>query len=247
MKLSDVITPGDKIDIKMLHEANQEDNGGEIAKIYQSAVSDIFSDQELEISMPTSGGRMVLFQLERECSIVFYTKGGMYNCTAVVKKRYRKENLYLLRIVITSGLQKFQRREFFRIPYTTPLKFYEISEQTAQLQTTEELFAEIQKSEYMDQVREGTTQNISGGGIRFVTGQSIKQNQNILLVIRLTNEYSDETFYLPGQVIATEKHPAIEEMYIHRVKFLFRDLRDREKIVRFVFEEERRIRRKEVG
>ena len=90
MKLSDVITPGDKIDIKMLHEANQEDNGGEIAKIYQSAVSDIFSDQELEISMPTSGGRMVLFQLERECSIVFYTKGGMYNCTAVVKKRYRK-------------------------------------------------------------------------------------------------------------------------------------------------------------
>lgn len=86
MKLSDVITPGDKIDIKMLHEANQEDNGGKIAKIYQSAVSDIFSDQELEISMPTSGGRMVLFQLERECSIVFYTKGGMYNCTAVVKK-----------------------------------------------------------------------------------------------------------------------------------------------------------------
>ena len=48
-------------------------------------------------------------------------------------------------------------------------------------------------------------------------------------------------------MIATEKHPTIEEMYIHRVKFLFRDLRDREKIVRFVFEEERRIRRKEVG
>ena len=131
--------------------------GGE--KIYQSAVSAI-SDQELEISMPTSGGRMVLFQLERECSIVFYTKGGMYNCTAVVKKRYRKENLYLLRIVITSGLQKFQRREFFRIPYTTPLKYYEISEQTAQMQTTEELFAEIQKPEYIDQVREGTIQNL---------------------------------------------------------------------------------------
>lgn len=247
MKLSDVITPGDKIDIKMLHEANQEDNGGEIAKIYQSAVSDIFSDQELEISMPTSGGRMVLFQLERECSIVFYTKGGMYNCTAVVKKRYRKENLYLLQIIITSELQKFQRREFFRIPFTTPLKYYEISEETAQLETTEELFAEIQKPEYMDLVHEGTIQNISGGGIRFVSDRAIRQGQNILLVIRLTNEYSDETFYLPGQVIAAEKHPTIDAMYIHRVKFLFRDLRDREKIVRFVFEEERRIRRKEVG
>ena len=34
MKLSDVITPGDKIDIKMLHEANQEDNGGELSLIH---------------------------------------------------------------------------------------------------------------------------------------------------------------------------------------------------------------------
>ena len=74
MKLSDVITPGDKIDIKMLHEANQEDNGGEIAKIYQSAVSDIFSDQELEISMPTSGGRMVLFQLELSLIHILHRK-----------------------------------------------------------------------------------------------------------------------------------------------------------------------------
>ena len=45
MKLSDVITPGDKIDIKMLHEANQEDNGGEIAKIYQLSL--------IHISEPT--------------------------------------------------------------------------------------------------------------------------------------------------------------------------------------------------
>ena len=31
------------------------------------------------------------------------------------------------------------------------------------------------------------------------------------------------------------------------MKFIFKNLRDREKIVRFVFEEERRIRKKEVG
>ena len=170
---------------------------------------------------------------------------------AMLVKQSAELDKSLTRIGQTAGESRVGvtglRREFFRIPYTTPLKYYEISEQTAQMQTTEELFTEIQKPEYIDQVREGTIQNISGGGIRFVSGQWIKQNQNILLVIRLTNEYSDETFYLPGQVIATEKHPAIEEMYIHRVKFLFRDLRDREKIVRFVFEEERRIRRKEVG
>lgn len=247
MRLSDVIKPGDKIDIKMLHEANNEENGGEAAKIYQSAVSDIFSDEELEISMPTNGGRMVLIQQDKECAFVFYAKGGMYNCNAVVKKRYRKENLYLLRVALTTDLKKFQRREFFRIPYVVPLKYYEISEETAKLPTTEELFAEIQNPEYIDLVRDGTIQNISGGGVRFASKENFKKGQNLLLVIRLTNAYTDETFYLPGQVIASEPHPSQPQAYMHRVKFLFRDIRDREKIVRFVFEEERRIRRKEVG
>lgn len=111
MKLSDVITPGDKIDIKMLHEANQEDNGGEIAKsikvrsatFFGSGIGNFYADKWWKNGVISTGEGV------QHC---FYTKGGMYNCTAVVKKRYRKENLYLLRIVITSGLQKFQRREF---------------------------------------------------------------------------------------------------------------------------------------
>jgi hypothetical protein len=36
------------------------------------------------------------------------------------------------------------------------------------------------------------------------------------------------------------------EKFIHRGKFMFKDLKDRETIVRYVFEEERRIRRKEM-
>lgn len=247
MKLSDVITPGNKIDIKMLHEQHQEENGGETAKIYQSAVSDVFSDTELEILMPTNGGRMILFQMNQECSFVFYTKGGMYRCRAQVIQRYRKENFYLLRIKIESELERFQRREFFRISYIEPLKYYEITEEVANLPTTERLFEEIQKPEYIDQKHEGTIQNISGGGVRFLSDQALEKDQNILMVLRLTNEYTDETFYLVGKVVASEKHPERTGVYFHRIKFLFRDTRDREKIVRFVFEEERRIRRKEIG
>lgn len=247
MKLSDVITPGNKIDIKLLHEQNQEENGGDIAKIYQSAVSDVFSDTELEILMPTNGGRMILFQMNQECSFVFFTKGGMYRCEAEVIQRYRKENLYLLRIRIQSKLERFQRREFFRIEYISSMKYYEISDETAKLQTTEELFEEIQKPEYMDHEKEGIIQNISGGGIRFMSEYMLEKDQNILMMLRLTNEYTDETFYLAGKVVSSEKHLERNGAYIHRLKFLFRDTRDREKIVRFVFEEERRIRRKEIG
>lgn len=111
MKLSDVITPGDKIDIKMLHEANQEDNGGEIAKIYQSAVSDIFRIRNWKFLCRQVVEEWCYFNW-RGVQHCFYTKGGMYNCTAVVKKRYRKENLYLLRIMITSDYRNFSAGNF---------------------------------------------------------------------------------------------------------------------------------------
>jgi c-di-GMP-binding flagellar brake protein YcgR len=54
----------------------------------------------------------------------------------------------------------------------------------------------------------------------------------------------DESFSLVGHVISSEKHPKDSDQYINRLQFHFKDLRDREKIVRFVFEEERRLRNK---
>lgn len=247
MELSDVIKPGDKIDIKITHQVNQEENGGEIAKVYRSLVTDIFSNLELEIAMPTYGGKMILFQADLECDFVFYTKAGMYRCQAVIKNRYKKDNLYLLRILITSKLEKFQRREFFRISYNTSVKFYHLTEETAKLDTTEKLFEAVQKIEYMDAACTGITQDISGGGVRLISDIALERGQFIFLSLRLTNDKYDDTFHLPGQIIAAEQHPDRPEMFIYRVKFLFRDLKEREKIVRFVFEEERRIRRKEIG
>ena len=48
-----------------------------------------------------------------------------------------------------------------------------------------------------------------------------------------------------SQIVAIQKEDS--DRYSCRAKFIFKDLKDREKIVRFVFEEERKIRRKEVG
>jgi c-di-GMP-binding flagellar brake protein YcgR len=47
--------------------------------------------------------------------------------------------------------------------------------------------------------------------------------------------------------VGSYSHEKSGGLFSNRIEFLFKDLRDREKIVRFVFEEERRIRKKEVG
>ena len=98
MDFSNIILPGDKIDIRLIHQMNVEENGGQKANVYQSNVSEFISDQEMEILMPMQGGRMVLLQTGAECQCVFYTRRGLYSCDVIVCERYRKDKTYLLRV-----------------------------------------------------------------------------------------------------------------------------------------------------
>lgn len=245
MDFSNIILPGDKIDIRLIHQMNVEKNGGQKANVYQSNVSEFISDQEMEILMPMQGGRMVLLQTGAECQFVFYTRRGLYSCDVIVRERYRKDNLYLLRVLLKKQPARFQRREFFRIAVVTDMQFLEITEDVATLKTTEQLFVEIQDPKYMDHKHKAMICDISGGGVRFTTDAPLDAGQFAVLVFRLVNKNTDECFHLVSQIVEATKEG--NDRYSCRAKFIFKDLRDREKIVRFVFEEERRIRRKEIG
>lgn len=247
MKLSGVIRPGDKIDIKLLHQMNREENGGDPAPLYQSRICDQTSETDLEIEMPMRGGKMVLFPVGAECCFVIYTRNGMYQCQAAVQRRYKDGNLFFLSVRITKGPVKFQRREFFRIDCLLPLQFYKLTEDMAKMETTEEIHAALEARGEDHLLCKGTTQDISGGGVRFFSDQMTENGEFLLVEFRLKNESMDEMFYLVSQVVDVSEHPTKKNMFVQRVKFIFRDLKVREKIVRYVFEEERRIRRKEVG
>ena len=247
MILSEITSPGDKIDIRLMHQVKIEDNGGEMAQVYKSSICDYLADNLLEVSMPTAEGRMVLFQVGAECQMVIYSKRGMYQCIAVVQKRYKKDNLYLLSVEIMSEPKRFQRREFFRVNLLTEVQYYIVPKEVAALPTTEELFLEIEKPEYIDQMKHGMVKDISGGGMLFSSDEQLQMGNYILLNFRLSSENMDESFYLVSQCVGSYKNLKVETLYDHRMKFIFKNLRDREKIVRFVFEEERRIRKKEVG
>ena len=51
-----LIKPGDKIDINYLHQNN--------GKTYKSSVFDVLNGTELDITMPTDEGKMVLHPLK---------------------------------------------------------------------------------------------------------------------------------------------------------------------------------------
>ena len=248
MLLTDLTQLGDKIDIQLVQQLQMQDRGEleEPLRTYKSSLFEYLSDTEFEIMMPTENGRMVLFQVGLRCKLLFYTRKGMYTCTAIVKNRYKKENFFVLAMQLTSGFEKFQRREFFRIDYLIEMRYVPVSEEVAKLATTEQLFSEIQKPEYIDRYKNGVILDISGGGLRFSAPEQIEQGKYVVAEMRLTNDRFDQSFFLATRIVASERGQNSSDNFICRGQFVFKNLRDRENIVRFVLEEERRIRRKEI-
>lgn len=234
-----VIKPGDKIDIKYLHQNND--------KIYKSGVFDVLDDNELEITIPTDEGRMVLFHNGFEFQFFFYTSRGMFTCDAVVKDRYKREHFYLLLVEMTTPLKKFQRREFYRLECTLDFAYYKISDEVAALETTEDLFEAIADPLFIDQKKLARTKDLSGGGCRFIVTEPLEAGSKILSVIRLANDKIDRMFYLVTDVIACDPIKEMEDRWIVRAKFDFKNIKDRDLIVRYVFEEDRMLRKKENG
>lgn len=239
MGISAYITPGDKIDINFLHQNN--------GKTYKSSLFDFLSENEVEIAMPTDEGKMVMFHVGFECQFYFYTSRGLYTCEAVITNRYKKDNFYLLSAKIRTGLKKFQRREFFRLECLLDFAYYKISDEVADLETTEDLFEVIADPAYIEHKKLARTKDLSGGGIRFTTMEELEVGSKILAVIRLSNDKIDHMFYLVTDIIACDAVENMPELWVARGKFDFKNIKDRDLIIRYVFEEDRMNRKRENG
>ena len=114
MAFTDLIKPGDKIDIRLLQQVENEERTGDTVKVYKSQVLDINKRGNLEISMPTEGTKLILLQLYVRLEFVFYSGGFLYKTIAQIVERFKRDNIYTLEVELKTRLEKFQRREFYR-------------------------------------------------------------------------------------------------------------------------------------
>ena len=235
MAFTDLIKPGDKIDIRLLQQVENEERTGDTVKVYKSQVLDINKRGNLEISMPTEGTKLILLPLDVRLEFVFYSG-----------ERFKRDNIYTLEVELKTRLEKFQRREFYRYECSIDFKFFELTEEQADLATVEEIFAQLRDEHFNDKIRTGTIVDISGGGIRFNSDTELKSGDHILAVAHLANERMNQEFHIVGSVISCEKKEQVtEKKYVSRVKFMIKDDRVREDIIRYIFEEERLTRQKD--
>lgn len=249
MTVAEIIQPGDKVDISFLQqvERRRSDMEQELPKVYKSQVLDLKENGNLEISMPTENGRLVMLPLSIRLEFVFFSKGGIYRAVGQIRERYKSDNVYMLEIELKSQLTKHQRREFFRYPCVLDMTYYTITKEEADIPSGEALFIQLRMEKEQNKEREHTGQivDISGGGLRFYADERLQTDQYVLFEIYLKNENVDNFYYIVGSIISCVRVAKLSEKpYEARAKFLIQDNSIREEIIRFIFEEERKTRQR---
>ncbi len=244
MAVSSVIRIGDKIDIKVEQRVEKDGKLEYVPSVYNSQVLDIKGDGKFEASMPIEKGKVIVLPLNMRFEIVFNTQSGnVYKSVAVVTERYRAEGRYMMELQLKKGLEKIQRREFFRYPCLIEFDFFILQEYQKE-KSAEELYMEFMEGR-LAEVCHGMTTDLSGGGMRFSSSYELDKNSKIFIVLYLQNEVINRDFYMIADVVTCKSANIIGKVaYESRVKFVIEDDEMREDIIRFIFEEERRRRKR---
>lgn len=244
-----IIEVGNKIDIRIVNQIENAKTTGEPPHIYKSQLLDFFENGDIEISMPSENGQIRLLPLGLRYELVFYTKSGLYRGYGEVKERYKTDNRFMLRVALHTPLNKYQRREYYRLNCAMEAAFYIINKEIAMLEHTDEIETALRENEEaVGEKMSAYVRDISGGGMRFVTDVELPEDSYILVYIRLGEKAQDAVYPIVGRVISSGKvEDVTPAKYEQRVEFILKDSRVREDIIRFIFKEERKARRNRKG
>ena len=238
--ISKFVQIGNKIEIESIKKTTDE--LGEITrKTYRSELYDIESEDVIKIAMPMEQSKIVLLPVDAEYSLCFYTSNGLYQCLARVIERYKSNNLFVLSMELETDLQKYQRREYYRLNTVLDMKSKAIDTDS------KKTFEQVQFIDTDLTFDNGTMVDISGGGARFISKVQYSKGSLIRFVFSLFVNGSVTEYKLVGKVLKSDPMENREDSFENRIQFVNMVNDDRESIIKYIFEEERRQRHRERG
>lgn len=250
--LSNIIQTGDKI---KLTEIQGEENTKKEAS-YISRVVEVMDPNSIRAVMPTVNGKSVILDSLLSYNLELMTQNGTFQCEAKIVRRFKEKFNFFVVFEMMSELEKIQRREYYRLECILKMEYRRSMEG--------DVYAKDEDSEPAYAVNEETGEelvfikqqvpwhaavatNISGGGIRFNSRQALTKGENVLLKMHLKFDDGEGDYEIPAKVVHSVEVPNRPNIFETRVQFTNITAQDRENIIRFVFDEERRIRRRKKG
>ena len=228
--LGKYVSAGNKIELHPI----RRDTGNE--KTHISKINQVLEDDKLEILMPVEGAKIVLLARNIPYDLVIYTASGLYQCKVKVGERYKSGNVYLQQLELLTGIKKYQRREYYRHSCSVPV----FSRQLTDEEKTNLVWDDTILG------KEGESIDLGGGGVRFYVRQEYEPDDLILCVLKLELKDGIKEIQALGKVLNIKQVPDVK-MYEVRVQFEKISNAAREQIIQYIFEDERKRRKKSSG
>jgi len=196
---------------------------------FVSQVEGYLDEKAFRISAPIFEAKVYPIRVNSHIeAYLFYNSNQIYKIVGYVENRLIVDDIALLDLRVTEKIQKIQRRQFFRFACSVPITFYE------QSKGLEEDIKEIF----------GHTIDLSGGGLSALTGEPLSENKELNGKLELENgSFID----FNGKVIRCIKNIVNDQIkYVLSISFTDIDYKERERIVGFIFNQQRLLLKKEL-
>lgn len=210
------------------------------ARTYVSKVQDVVSTSEglvVKALMPISEGHIVPLEIGSIYQMFFYMNDNVYESRGKIIARSKEMNLYLMDVLLERDVVKVQRREFYRLPCDMEMDVRELGFEEMLLFKANHKLPEINK----DNSIQGQLIDISANGLKFKCKERFEKDSWVITELPILLSDTQKSLIAAGKVIESSRVENVNDLYITRVQFKEMDKITRELIVKFVFEEQRRI------
>lgn len=219
--------------IKEIHIGDRvEITNNDVDEKYTSQIENIVNNDEIIVHMPIYFGKLVKLEINKNYKLLFFTDKGIIIFETKVLQHVNEEGFNLTAFKLIDRGKRIQRREFFR--FTCYIKANFITNR--QEENKEEDKQDKQDEEDKIVAFNGIIKDIGAGGIRFLTNQRLEEN----ISIKASFSLNDKVLTTAGRIICRQYTPDTDFEYQYRVEFIDLAESNQEKIIRYIFSEERK-------
>jgi len=223
MKLTEIKT-GVKLELEVFNDYNEK-----IGPTFVSQFEHAIDEKTAVIYAPIFEGNIYPVRKGWRMNVYFLNEDSLYRFMAIVTGRKVKSNVALLLIELQEDIERIQRRQFFRFECTLPVKYRVVDF----LQESEE-----NKPPFVESV----TKDISGGGVCIKIKDVIPAGSLIEGELELSRTRKIKFYGVVTRVSIREE----DSVYTHEIGVLFKniDKKHKEEIIKYIFAEQRKLRKK---
>lgn len=240
-----ILTLGCKIEMFEINMSMKTDENAN-HKVYVSQLLEMDEDDEdlINIAMPIYEGKLIPLEVGRRFELYFYVKKGIYACNAEIVQRYKSGNIFILVMRLLSDFKKKQRRQFFRLDTNVELQYKTFTQEDEKVfRTTGRISDEM----YARLYEVGMTLDLSGGGARFVSKDKMNKGEKLIIKLVFVMDEEERVIEPLARVINSIPAKGKAGLYENRIEFVHIKDSDRETLIKYIFREERRIRKNQLS